>query len=394
MDRKVFLRGSAVAERMVDHGTRFGELHIIVFALENLGLQPIQLSQNVWVYPTSSKDRISYLADAMDIGVGILSSIYFGQSVIITQDPFETALIGLRLKWRFKVPLQIQIHTDLFSSYFYNLSWLNFFRVGLARFLLPRADGIRTVSRKIKSDVIERFKKINPNYVANLPVFVDIEKIQDTPVGANVRIKYKQWGQVVLVVSRLQPEKNVQLSIKVFAEALKHYSNTGLVIVGEGPQEFKLKNLVKSLGLEKNVAFEGFRQDVVSYMKTATVFLNTSVFEGYGMTLVEAAASGAVILTSSVGVAPEILRDGQNGMICPVNDLNCFKNKLINLLGDQQMRDVFGRNIAYEVKNSISSKEQYLDEYAKALEALSEEAKNKPKKKKFANWKFWQTLKK
>jgi glycosyltransferase involved in cell wall biosynthesis len=81
----------------------------------------------------------------------------------------------------------------------------------------------------------------------------------------------------------------------------------GLIIVGSGSEADRLTSLVKKHGLEKSVMFEPWADQgtLYSYYKTADLFLVTSLFEGYGMTLVEAHAAGCKIVSTDVGVAGE-----------------------------------------------------------------------------------------
>jgi 1,2-diacylglycerol 3-alpha-glucosyltransferase len=80
-----------------------------------------------------------------------------------------------------------------------------------------------------------------------------------------------------------------------------------LIIVGSGPRLASLRALATKLGISGSVAFESWvdQPTIASYYKTADLFLNTSLFEGYGMTLVEARAAGCPIVSTDVGVARE-----------------------------------------------------------------------------------------
>jgi glycosyltransferase involved in cell wall biosynthesis len=83
----------------------------------------------------------------------------------------------------------------------------------------------------------------------------------------------------------------------------------GLVIVGSGSEESELKNLAQKLGIENAVIFEGWQNNLASYYKTCDCFLVTSWYEGYGMTLVEAAAVGTKIVSTDVGIAKEVVAE-------------------------------------------------------------------------------------
>src|SRR3989344_7606147 len=90
-DRKIFEDGSAVRARMIEYGKLFDELHIVVFTKRNLNVK-IQISKNVFAYPTNSLSRFLYIFDAIKIGASIIKNckLKIENCVITTQDPFET----------------------------------------------------------------------------------------------------------------------------------------------------------------------------------------------------------------------------------------------------------------------------------------------------------------
>ena len=109
------------------------------------------------------------------------------------------------------------------------------------------------------------------------------------------------------MASRLEVEKNIDLAIKAFKEVVQKIPKAGLIIVGKGSEQGRLEALCLRLSLKQSVVFEPWadKQTLASYYKTADLFLNTSLFEGYGMTFVEAKAAGCKIVSTDVGIAPE-----------------------------------------------------------------------------------------
>ena len=368
-DRKIFEQNSAVTTRMLDYGQIFEDLRIIVFSLSSEDFIDFKLTDNVWVYPTNSSSKFFYVIDAIKIARNILKEIFFGQTIISVQDPFESGIAGVIIKKKTKLPLQVQIHTDLFSCHFFDSSLLNWLRFHLSKYTLKRANGIRVVSKKIENDLIH-FAKIKPEKITVLPIYVDIRKITDDPVSVNLHIKYPQWKKIILVASRLEKEKNVALAIMALARALPQIPEVGMVIVGSGREEESLKSKVKSLKLGNNVVFESWQQNLISYYKTADLFLNTSNFEGYGMALVEAAAAGCPILTTEVGIAGEFFKHGESALLCPVGDTLCLKNKLITFFSNSSI----SKNLISGVREIITEfsypKEEYLRKYRESFDNI------------------------
>src|SRR3989344_1163711 len=129
-DRNIFKEGSAVRARMLEYGRLFEELHIIVFVnrfkINDLGfkVKKVQISKNIWVYPTHSLSRWFYVFDAIRIGKSIIEKAR-NDFVVSGQDPFECGLAASRIAHLFTVPLHIQIHTDFLSPHFRSASLLN-----------------------------------------------------------------------------------------------------------------------------------------------------------------------------------------------------------------------------------------------------------------------------
>ena len=319
-DRKIFEEGGAVRARMIEYGKLFDELHIIVFILKSYKLKVAgyKLSDNVFVYPTSSVSKFFYVFDAVKIGKRVLFSLnsysLLRNSCLITcQDPFETGLVGWRLAKKFKLPLELQIHTDIGSPHFtslklgWRLMFLNFTRFQFAKFLLPKADKIRVVSTRIKNFLLTCLK-IAGNKIEIKPIKIDEEKIRNTIVSPenDLRKKYPQFDFIALAAGRLEPEKNFALLLDAWRAVVKKFPHAGLIIVGSGNLLEVLKLQVIRYKLQDSIIFEKWLDNLAPYYKTADVFLNTSLYEGYGMALAEARAAGLSVISADVGAVREL----------------------------------------------------------------------------------------
>lgn len=220
--------------------------------------------------------------------------------VVSAQDPFYTGLVAWIIAWMRGSKLHVQIHTDLFDPYFASLSAQNRIKVFLARFLLSRADSIRAVSRRIADSLRARGVKAP---ITVLSVFVDLDALKKAePIDA--RKRYPQFKKIVLVVARLEKEKNVAASIRAFGDIAKADPTVGLVIIGSGSERVALEALARECGIAEKVIFEG-AQDPFPFYKSADLLLVTSSYEGFGMVLVEALAAGCPVISYDVGLARE-----------------------------------------------------------------------------------------
>ncbi len=356
-DRNIFDSKSGARQRILGYGSFTRELHIIVFTLK--GFNKKKISDKVTIYPTNSKNRWFYVFDALRVSRNIKDV-----ELVTTQDPFETGLVGGLIAKKRGVKLQLQIHTDFLSPYFAKDGILNKVRVVIARFLLPKADCVRVVSERIKASIKNSGLLLRSEPVV-LPIFVDVEIIRNIYTGVDLHTKYHQFDNIILMVSRLEKEKNIPLALSSLKQVIRKYPKTGLVIIGEGREREALKLKIKKYKLEDNVVLEGGGVEVVPFYKTADIFLHTSNYEGYGIVFVEASLLGCPIVTTSVGIVDELFKDGGNAYLCDISDENCLAQKIIKLIEDKKLRNKF----AIEAENSINNfikektKQQYLEKY-------------------------------
>jgi glycosyltransferase involved in cell wall biosynthesis len=310
-----------------------------------------------------------YFFDAVKIASKIIRERFKGDArdcLVMTQDPFETGFIGRKIKRKFGIPLQIQVHTDFLSPEFAAESIMNKVRVVMAKFLIPEAATIRTVSRKIKIGLNEFFGfPLDKIFV--LPVFIDVLAIEQTKTNVNLKEKYKQFDFVILMASRLTKEKNIPLAVDAMAGVVREHRNAALVIVGDGPARKKIERKIFFKRIYNNVILEHWSEDLFSYYKTADLFLLTSNYEGYARTVVEAMASGCPVVMTNVGVAGDLVKNGENGIIVPVKDKNALRDAIIRIIKDPTLAQTFiKRNL--ESVNYLPSLDEHLAKYKESWE--------------------------
>lgn len=297
-EKRIFNEGSAAEARVISYGSVVDELHIVCFT--GKGFSEKQLSSNVYAYPTNSSNKLFWILDTLSLRKKFDSKKI---DLVSAQDPFESGMAAFFLAKMLKAKFHLQIHTDFLSPYFKKDSLLNYVRVRIARFLLPRADGVRVVSERIKNSLDTADIRLK-NEVVVLPIYVQniSEENKESIEQGFLQKKYKAFNNFILIVSRLEKEKNVSLGIFVFSKVQALFRNTALVIVGDGSLKEDLKKETGLLGISDRVFFEGWQQNLADYYRSATLFLSTSSYEGYGMSIVEASFFGLPIVTSDVGI--------------------------------------------------------------------------------------------
>lgn len=364
-DRKLFDKGSVVATRAIEYGKQLGSMHIVVFTLASQNFEKTKLSDEVHIYPTQSSSRIGYVFDAIRLGKKIVIDEKFvrGDSVVTCQDPFESGFVGWRIVSKFRLPLHMQIHTDFLSPYF-KTSLLQRIRVMLAQFLLPKATGVRVVSKRIALSLSQAGIRLSREPQV-LPIRITVPKEMDYR-GEKVRL-FPEFTFTTVMASRLEKEKRIEDALRAHKAIVSVYPRAGLVIVGDGSQLAFLKKYAINLGIAESVRFLGWIDDVSKVISSADAFLSVSEYEGYGMSMIEAGLLGVPVVTTDVGIAGDVLVNGKNSYVCSVGDVACVTHAISELLTQNGKRHELAMALQKDIKDIIPSSEQYVDSYVQGL---------------------------
>lgn len=159
-------------------------------------------------------------------------------------------------------------------------------------------------------------------------------------------LDYCEKQKEIIIVSRLEErQKRISLALLIWSqiENRPEFNDWTLRIIGSGSDGHKYINFVNRNHLER-VVFEG-RQDPEPYYKRASIFMMTSSFEGWGLTITEAQQNGVVpIVFNSYASASDIITDGYNGFLVSNNDMNLYMCRLVSLMSDYNLRYQMARN--------------------------------------------------
>jgi len=366
-DASIFIQGSVAQERMLEYAKLFEELHVVVYKKATSDRRQATSIGNLFLYSTNTSFRLAYFGQAYRTAIQILkySNIQNEKWVVTTQDPFETGLVGVWLKKKFQIPLQVQCHVDFLNKYFWKESLKNKVRTLLAKFVLKRADGIRVVSERIlKAFSVQRLAFRDK--IDILPIFVDIQKIINVPIKTDLHKKYSKYDFIILMASRLSAEKNIGLAIKAMTSVVSQYPNVLLLIVGAGHEINNLKAEISNYKLSKNIIIEPWSDDLLSYYKTADLFLLTSNYEGYGRTIIEVLVAGVPIVSTDVGIASEYVPNAL-GIIVPVCDRVALSGAILEMIKRKERGNLIVRG---GVVKDMPSHDEYLRLYKESLEKL------------------------
>ncbi|MFN2374902.1 MAG: N-acetyl-alpha-D-glucosaminyl L-malate synthase BshA [Candidatus Binatia bacterium] len=174
---------------------------------------------------------------------------------------------------------------------------------------------------------------------------------------------------VVVHVSNFRPVKRVDLVVKAFAK-LAATRPALLVLIGDGPERGPVQALVRSLGLQKRCCFLGNREDCVPALQAADLFLQASDSESFGLAALEAQACGVPVVSTAVGGVPEVIRDGETGLLAGSGNADALADAASRLLGDAELwrkMSAAARRGAVENFGLASAVDRYEDCYRRLL---------------------------
>ena len=166
---------------------------------------------------------------------------------------------------------------------------------------------------------------------------VDLKNIESAVAVSRSELRCRDNDQVILCVGRLSLQK-APLDVVAAFDALRQMDPSGhahrkLVFVGDGPLQSAVENQIREKRLQDHVHLRGWRSDVASVMKAATVLVLASKWEGLPNVILEAQAAGLPVVASAVDGCLEVIDDGQTGRLFPPGDTQGLAQILHELLG-------------------------------------------------------------
>jgi glycosyltransferase involved in cell wall biosynthesis len=208
---------------------------------------------------------------------------------------------------------------------------------GISRRKYNRADCIIAVSQAVREVLVR--DGVNPRRIVFVREGIDVERIDRAPDrAAEVRraLGICAGERIVANIAHLTDHKGQRYLVEAVPAIRAARPDARVVIIGEGELRAALGSQARALGLGDALIFAGFRppEEIPSILKAIDVFVFPSVLEGLGTSLFDAMAAGAPIVASRVGGIPEIVRDGESGLLVPPRDPRALAEAVARVLND------------------------------------------------------------
>jgi glycosyltransferase involved in cell wall biosynthesis len=230
-----------------------------------------------------------------------------------------------------------------------------FFRPRIGRLMFPLwGQAVLAISPQVQEHLI-RDLHVNSTKVRLVQNGIDVEKFRPLTTDQKI-IARRRWrlppGLVIGIVARLSDVKGHEFLILSMPGIMRDFPSVVCAIFGVGPEERTLRKLVREQDLQRNVFFYDAVNKAHEIIPLMDVFVVPSLQEGIGLSIMEAGACGVPVVASRVGGIPEVVTDGENGLLVPPGDPTAIARAVSSLLGDP----VKARNMGLRAREIVAEK--------------------------------------
>jgi len=236
----------------------------------------------------------------------------------------------------------------------------------IVAFSIQQSDGVTAVSDSLKRDT---YRELGVNAdIQVIPNFIEASSTCRREIP-ELRDQFAPNGErIVIHVSNFRPVKRVRMVIEVFARVVQNVP-ARLLMVGDGPDHGEAVLCAKAAGLGDAVAFLGMQEQVTPLLSIADAFLLPSSQESFGLAALEAMACEVPVVASRTGGIPEVVADGESGLLVDASDTEGMAAAVVRLLRDETLRTRLGR-AARRIAVERFSDERVVPQYEAFYEAV------------------------
>lgn len=291
-------------------------------------------------YNLSAPDFLTWVLQfnlgLVEYAVSLVNSL--GDLDLIHAHDWLVAYAGRALKHAYRVPLIATIHATEYGRnqglhndlqrYISDVEW----------WLVYEAWRVIVCSRYMARE-LQRVFQAPPDKLRIVPNGVDMSRYQGSGRGLSRLFFAAPDEKIVLFVGRLVQEKGVHLLLEAVPKILHYYSRVKFIIAGRGPAESYLRNKAADLGIASRVYFTGYIDDETRdwLYREAAVAVFPSLYEPFGMVVLEAMAAMAPVVAADVGGLSEIVTHEVNGLKCYAGNPNSLADNVLRLLHEPDL---------------------------------------------------------
>ena len=169
-----------------------------------------------------------------------------------------------------------------------------------------------------------------------------IERTSLAPEAVRAKFDVPNGAELIVSVSRLMPEKGVDVLIKAMKEVVRQIPNAHCLVSGEGAMRGVLQELVEQQGMNRNVQLVGHQEDPASIVNASDLFVLPGSNEGFGLALLEAMMLGKPVIAADAGGPSEIIADDVDGFLFAPDVVSSLADRIIKALSSKKLAKKLG----------------------------------------------------
>jgi glycosyltransferase involved in cell wall biosynthesis len=261
-----------------------------------------------------------------------------------------------------KVPLVSTCHT------WYDNDWKVTLYGKADRFVLRSFDGVVAVSDEVKAQLLKA--GVAGQKVHLIRNGIDLAPFDGAADSFRDEVDPGHPERMIIgLVGRLSKEKGVDVFVQAAALVLQKMPEVWFVVIGDGEDRAALEGLIDALEVRGKVRLVGPRSDMPQVYASFDLMVSASRKEGLPMAILEGLASGRALIATPVGAVPQVVRDGETGVLIAPGDAPLLAATIMRLLGDAELRrrlGAAGRKIIAEEFSAERMTADYLRVYEAA----------------------------
>ena len=237
----------------------------------------------------------------------------------------------------------------------------------ITKFSIEKSDRITAVSQYLRQQTFKAFGCAGCQ-VEVIYNFIDPDIYNRSKYPPLLSEQLNGGRRVLMHVSNFRPVKRVRDIVRIYARVQEAVPSV-LVMVGDGPDRVEAEAEAQALGLERTVHFLGKIDVVAPLLAGADLFLLPSQSESFGLSALEALASGTPVVGSRAGGLVEVVKEGVTGALCEIGDVDGMARASVEILSDRERWQTMSRDAAADARARFSR-----DDIVRQYEALYEDA--------------------
>lgn len=217
-----------------------------------------------------------------------------------------------------------------------------------------RSAGVVFVSRSSLESFARAYGGARKNWCV-VENAVDLDVFRTEPATMPADLMVPAGAPVVTMVGALRIRKGQATALRAWPAVLRRFPQARLLLVGDGIERDALQARMGELGLSERVIFAGTRTDVSRIIRASSLVILPSEHEALPTTLIEAAACGRPVVASDVDGIPEVVVDGETGLLVPVGDEAALSDRVTALLDDEPRRLRMGERARARAEDRFSA---------------------------------------